>query len=246
VLDDAEIFAALSKRYTRSFTFRELRRAVQALSTLYVERRKAANKAFDSDGKRAAFALYYGTLHFLTVREVVSRLPNAIDGFEKIVDLGCGTGIAGAAWALCADCPATLGVERDGWAVGEARWTQQLLGLSGRVYRGDATQWRLPGSGSGVLAAYVINELDDEGRQGLQNSLLDAASRGATILILEPVARRVAPWWPQWAERFEDAGGRNDTWSLSLPFPDWFVDFDRATGLNHAVVKARSLFLRGK
>src|SRR5688572_32288957 len=39
-----------------------------------LERRHAKGRALDTAGKRAAFALFYAPLHFLTVRHVVSAL----------------------------------------------------------------------------------------------------------------------------------------------------------------------------
>ena len=52
-------YAALEARHRAELTFAEVRRALQALSSLYVERRDAiaAGKALEGRGKRAAFAL---------------------------------------------------------------------------------------------------------------------------------------------------------------------------------------------
>ena len=51
-------FAALEARHLGRLTFQEVRRALQALSSLYVERRGrlASGAALESEGKRAAFA----------------------------------------------------------------------------------------------------------------------------------------------------------------------------------------------
>src|SRR5262245_66504985 len=95
-------YAALEERHLASLTFPEVRRALQSLSTLYVGKREkiAAGTALDGAGKRAAFALFYGPLHFMTVRAVALALGPAAP--KRIVDLGCGTGVAGAAWASAA------------------------------------------------------------------------------------------------------------------------------------------------
>jgi hypothetical protein len=63
---------ALQERHLSTLKFSEVRKAVQALSSLYVERRDRidAAAAFDGAGKRAAFAMYFGPLHFLLVREM--------------------------------------------------------------------------------------------------------------------------------------------------------------------------------
>ena len=56
--------------------------------------------ALDSAGKRAAFALFYAPLHFIAVTEVIRALATSREAPATILDLGCGTGAAGAAWAL--------------------------------------------------------------------------------------------------------------------------------------------------
>ena len=70
---------ALEKRHLKDLTFPEVRRALQALSSLYVERRDRLGQgsALEGAGKRAAFALFYGPLHFLLVRAIVRALGAA-------------------------------------------------------------------------------------------------------------------------------------------------------------------------
>src|SRR3954469_23798829 len=91
---------ALEKRHLTTLTFQEVRRAVQALSAIYVEQRDRIDSgaALNGAGKRAAFAMYYAPLHFLLVREIVRALGAERKMPETIMDLGCGTGAAGAAW----------------------------------------------------------------------------------------------------------------------------------------------------
>src|SRR5262245_24102479 len=91
---------ALDERHMGALTFQELRRGVQALSSIYVERREVIGKgsAFDGAGKRAAFACYFAPFHFLLIREIVRALGAVTR--PSIVDIGCGSGGAGAAWAL--------------------------------------------------------------------------------------------------------------------------------------------------
>src|SRR5438128_1834984 len=69
-------FDALEQRHLSTLNFSEVRRAVQALSSLYVERRDRLDSAavFNGAGKRAAFSLFFGPLHFLLVREIVRAL----------------------------------------------------------------------------------------------------------------------------------------------------------------------------
>ena len=134
-------YEALEARHRAELTFPEVRRALQALSSLYVERRErmAGGGALEGRGKRAAFALYYGAIHFVLVREIARALGPALPPPARILDLGCGTGTAGAAWALERHPPATVeGVDVSGWAVAEARWTLRQLGIPGGATRGDA------------------------------------------------------------------------------------------------------------
>jgi len=82
-------------------------------------------------------------MHFLLVREIVRALGHGLRRPRHILDLGCGTGTAGAAWALeCEPRARVEGVDRSGWAVAEARWTLGRLGLAGRTTR--ATRPRPP------------------------------------------------------------------------------------------------------
>ena len=238
--------AALEARHLAELTFAEVRRALQALSSLYVERRErmAAGAALEGAGKRAAFALYYGPMHFLLVREVVRAL--GLRRPRRILDLGCGTGTAGAAWALECEPKARLdGVDKSGWAVAEARWTLARLGLAGRAARGDAATAALPEPPAGSLAAFTVNELDDRARRGLLSRLLDAGRAGSTVLVVEPIARRMSPWWPEWAEAFRSAGGREDEWRFRPALPPRLALLGKAASLDAREITGRSLVLPG-
>src|SRR5262249_31099080 len=131
--------AALEARHLRNLTRAELTRSLRALSSCYVERRAKLTRgaALDGAGKRAAFALFYAPLHFLTIARIVRELREGTP-LREIVDLGCGTGAAGAAWALaCARPPSLIGIDCNTWAVQEANWTYKRLGLRGRALTGD-------------------------------------------------------------------------------------------------------------
>jgi methylase of polypeptide subunit release factors len=145
-----EWVAALQTRHRASLTTPEFLKAVRALSARYVERRSelASRSPLDSAGKRAAFAAFYAPLHFLTVREIVRAL--AATQVARIVDLGCGTGAASAAWARDDEAKppddAVLGagrrvllsgIDSNAWAVDECRWNWRQLGARGDVRRGD-------------------------------------------------------------------------------------------------------------
>ena len=229
-------------------TFQEVRRAVQALSTAYVEKRQTdARQVLRSAGKRAAFALFYAPLHFLTVRAIVRKIDAGSECGKKIVDLGCGTGVAGSAWALEADArPELVGIERHSWAAGETRWTYRKLGVRGTVLSVDLNSTPLSGRRAGIIAAFTINELESDQRDVLRQRLLAAGERGASVLIIEPIARRLTPWWDDWKTVFESSGGRSDDWRFRAELPPSLRLMDKAAHLDHSELTARSIWLPGK
>jgi hypothetical protein len=235
-------FAALEARHRRELDFAEIRKGVQALSARYVHRRERLDDGlFDGAGKRAAFALYYGALHFLAAREIVRGLGATAP--KHILDLGCGTAAAGAAWALEADA-SYEGIERRGWAVEEGRFTLRMLRVDGRIKRGDLTAVRLPRRSVGILLAFTVNEIAATAQEKLLRELLAACARGACALVIEPLSRRVAgAWWDAWTIAFLDAGGRHDEWRFRADPPPTLALLDKATGLDHRELTARSLWL---
>src|SRR5688572_11855833 len=189
--------AALEIRHLADLRTPEVTRGLRALSSAYVERRHkvAQGAALDGAGKRAAFALYYGPLHYLVVQRVLAALD--VQPRRRIVDIGCGTGAGGAAWACMYAEPAAVkvsGIDRHRWAVEEARWTYRFFGLDGSARVGDLARLPHVGAGSAIVAAYVLNELPEANRQRLEDELLEATGRGAAVLIVEPIARGITPW----------------------------------------------------
>jgi hypothetical protein len=149
--------AAASERYLADLTMPELTRALRALSSCYVERRSqlASGQAFASAGKRAAFALFYAPLHFITVDRIARELlhgddePSEESRLSRItLDLGCGTGAGGAAWALATGAARVEGYDINPWAAREARWSYNAIGLKGSTHRVPIDQGpRQKGSG---------------------------------------------------------------------------------------------------
>jgi hypothetical protein len=163
---------------------------------------------------------------------------------RHILDLGCGAGAAGAAWARLLSPPAALtGVDAHPWALAEAAFTYRQFGLDGVTRRGDIGRVRIPRSVDGVIAGWVINELSEPCRNHVLQELLAAAERGVAVLVIEPIATRVSPWWAEWVDRFARLGGRADQWRVRLPLPDLLQRFDRAAGLRHDELTARSLYV---
>jgi SAM-dependent methyltransferase len=245
--DPAEVWlSALEARHLADLRPAEVGRALRALSSAYVERRDrlAKGAALDGAGKRAAFALFYGPLHFLVVRAIVRALGAADPPVDLVADLGCGTGVAGAAWALeCAPRPRVFGIERHPWAADEARWTCRALGLDADVRCGDLSRVRFPARASAVVAAYAANELPEDARAAMLRELLAADARGTRVLVVEPIAKSAVPWWPRWADAFRAAGGREDEWRFPIELPGITGRLCRAAGLDHRELTARSLYL---
>jgi SAM-dependent methyltransferase len=246
--DDAPIadwLAMLERTYLVDMTSREVARALRALSSCYVERRSklASGNALGSRGKRAAFALFYSPLHFLVTREVLRALPSATNGISRIVDLGCGTGAAGAAWALDAGSRVIRGYDRHPWAVDQANATYRHFRLNGHASRGDMTKTRLNADNTtGILLAYSANELTPDDREQVLEDLLAAQRAGGRVLVIEPISRRTTPWWAEWQRVFEHAGGRADEWRFATDLPPTQYALARAAGLNPRELTARSLW----
>jgi predicted RNA methylase len=236
--------AALDERHLADFTTSEVTRALRALSSCYVERRDklATGGPLDSAGKRAAFALFYAPLHFILTRHIVRAL-SAAEGVKRIIDLGCGTGSAGAAYALEAGA-AIEGIDRNAWAVKEAEWTYRQLGLSGRAAVATMQRVKVRGErGLAVLASYAVNELPEVDRDALRAQLLAAHAAGSRVLIIEPIARRANRWWDGWKEAVEAAGGREDEWRFQIPLPPRQRLLAKGAGLDPRELTARTLYL---
>ena len=236
--------AALEERHLADLTPSEVGRALRALSSCYVERRArlAEGAALETAGKRAAFALFYAPLHFLTTTHILNALP-VTGQLRELVDLGCGTGSAGAAWALHSAGARVTGFDRHPWAVAEANWTYRRMGVNGRAHREDLTRARIhPTPALGLVASYAVNELPDTARDAWLSRLMAAIGQGTTVLIIEPIARRMAPWWRSWEDAFVGAGGRADEWRFAAALPARQRQLAKSAGLNPRELTARTLF----
>jgi predicted RNA methylase len=241
-LQISNFLVELEQRHLADLRFSEVTRALRALSSAYVERRETAlaeHKALEGAGKRAAFALYYGPIHFLLVQHILREL-GVTPPRGTIVDLGCGTGVAGAA-AATSTTPAlpVLGIDTHPWTLEEARFTYRAFGLRADVRRGHAARTRFPADTSFVVAGFVVNELKDADRNALLRTL--QAGRYA-VLIIEPISLRISPWWDEWAAVFQKHGGRADEWRARIDVPPLIKRLSKAAGLRPDVLTARSLF----
>ncbi|MGE0450645.1 MAG: class I SAM-dependent methyltransferase [Vicinamibacterales bacterium] len=259
---------ALESRQLADLSFPEVARALRALSSAYVERRSKLQQgaALDGAGKRAAFALFYGPLHYLLVHHIVTSLGSPFADVDALIELGCGTAASGAGWtAACGRAPRYVGVDRHPWAIAEAKQTCAAFGLQATLRVGDFTRMPLPfvgepkgrakGAGrsatpstglarTGVLLAFAVNEIASASdREALLAELLACGRRGACVLVVEPLARGAAPWWPEWQRAFQQAGGRSDEWRVAAALPPIVEKLDRAAGLRHLLLTGRTLAL---
>jgi trans-aconitate methyltransferase len=178
-------------------------------------------------------------------RSIVRGLPSpATARLEQVIDLGCGTGSAGAAWALEAQGARLRGFDRSPWAVAEANWTYRQFGIDARAAHMDIGRATFrAGPRAGILLAYAVNELPDEARVALLSRLLAARRSGARILVIEPIARRMAGWWPSWEAAVIAGGGVAAEWRFGMDLPSRQRALARAAGLDPRELTARSLFL---
>jgi protein-L-isoaspartate O-methyltransferase len=239
----------LESRHLADLTFPEVSRALRALSSAYVERREtaiAAGKVLDGSGKRAAFALYYGPLHYVATTRILEALQIPRDGGQPVLDLGCGTGAVGAAVAAWTGAQRVHGIDVHPWALDEARATYASFGLDAQFSRTSVSRLRRPASPSFIVAGYVANELPDGERDVLQRTLMEAVRHGSRLLVIEPLSGRAAPWWASWASAFAPLGARADTWHLTIAPPDVTMRLGKAAGLTPTTAKLRTLavFLR--
>lgn len=238
-------FDALQERHLADLEWAEVTRALRALSSAYVQRRSKLSRgtALDGRGKRAAFALFYGPLHLATVWHVLAALRAdgaPVCGAHSLVDLGCGTGAGGAAWALACDAaPRVLGLDVHPWSVTEAAWTYRFFGLNATARRADAAKTPVDAA-SGMVAAYTMNELDEGART---RTLARALSSGQPLLVVEPIARAITPWWDGAAADAVALGGRADDWKLPLDMPERWHLLDRAAGFRRDHLTARTLWV---
>ncbi|MEO6223225.1 MAG: methyltransferase [Vicinamibacterales bacterium] len=245
----AEWLAALEKRHLAHLTRQEFTRAVRALSARYVERRGQLpdRSPLDSAGKRAAFGLFYGPIHFLTAALALARTGVRAD-LTSLVDLGCGTGVCSAAWALMHDTvPAITGVDANAWAIDEARRNWRTLRLRGHAVRGDLVttargllrQSNATLATTGIIAGWAVNELAKTDRDQLLDVLDQLLERGATFVMLEPLARGVAPWWDAWVARLAPRGIQAGDVKADVDLPEPLASFSDSAGFRKKELGAR-------
>ncbi|MBP6702134.1 MAG: methyltransferase [Vicinamibacteria bacterium] len=245
----ARYLDALLERHLKDLKFGEVTRALRALSAGYVEKREEGGlaRALDGRGKRAAFALYYGATHFLAAQALIRDLDLGFaSGKSTILDLGCGTGVCGAAWALDSDgSTLVVGADRSSFALHEARWTYQTLRIKGETSRSITETLESIRRPEGVVIGWTLNELDDEKRDVIAAKILPWVARGTRLLVVEPISKRVTPWWDAWAGRFPASQCSVMEKRLRLALPQKVALLARSAGLGTDETALRILVARG-
>jgi hypothetical protein len=85
--------------------------------------------------------------------------------------------------------------------------------------------------------------LSDAARGRIEQQLYERARLGGQVLIVEPLARGVVPWWPETAQRVTALGGRVDEWKLTVEVPSIVRLLGTAAGLNYRELRFQTLFL---
>jgi hypothetical protein len=246
------LLAALESRHLANLTRAEAARALRALSSCYVERRAklVSGAPLETAGKRAAFALYYGPLHFAIASEIVHA--STFHAIRTIHDFGCGTGVGSAAWALqMAGAPRIAAIDRSAWAVDEANWLYRQVNVRGRASRGDLSRALTRGkgfrAGDALLFAYSLNEIPETTRSTALSAVIHSVERGASLLVIEPVGRRLGNegWWSDWKRALEPLGADENEWRFPATLlPQRTRDLARAAGLDPKELTARTLAAR--
>jgi hypothetical protein len=129
--------------------------------------------------------------------------------------------------------------------VQEANWTYAQLAINGRAAQGDVASPNLRVvASSALLLGYTVNELPETKRPAVLATIDAAIGRRAPVLIIEPIARRVAPWWTGWARTLTAAGAREEEWRFRAALPTLLADLARSAGLRPDELTARTLSFR--
>jgi hypothetical protein len=101
-----------------------------------------------------------------------------------------------------------------------------------------------------LVFGWSVNELDRDARARLLDAVVTLVACGAGVLVLEPIARSVTPWWEDWARALVGGnaapagrGERQDEWRLAPHVPEPLRSMDAAAGFHRDELTARSLYV---
>lgn len=232
-------------RHVPPLTFSEVRRGVQAVAAVAEFASAAgegARKATLGAGKRAALATYFAQIDFLRAHHAAAVLGLCESARPaRIVDLACGTGAFGSALALAVGKPPIVGVDRSGWALGEAQLTWAAFDLEGRGRRDAlAPAIRTTGPADLVILGAPSLAFEDDDPRAVVSALVRAARRGTRILLAAPRGG-APPWWDAWRAALAPCGIREESIRVALTRPRFVREMDKAAKLDHQLIGATIL-----
>lgn len=89
---------------------------------------------------------------------------------------------------------------------------------------------------------WSVNELATSSRDQLLDILCSDAAFGSSLLVIEPLARGVAPWWDAWARALEPGGAQQNAWHFDAALPPALARVDEAAGFRRDELGARTLW----
>jgi hypothetical protein len=98
-----------------------------------------------------------------------------------------------------------------------------------------------------LLFAYSLNELPDAIRSEALVSVAGALKKGASLLVIEPIAKRLGTnWWDEWRSAVEPLGVTEREWRFPAALlPETTRSLARAAGLDPRELTARTLATGG-
>lgn len=237
---------AIHNESRAGLTRRAWHQAIQAASRNYTsQRQRLSQSVAPSPAIQLAQHGYYGVMHALIVQAIAAYFHIQQWPFQRLIDIGCNTGVAGL--TLCAQLPTItsyIGLEPQRWAAKKAKQFQLACAIPGKIFSGTGLTWQ-PQKGDLILLSFVLNEMTESQRKVLHSKLLHHLEKGAGILIIEPIARHITPWWDSWLQSFlpwsYSQANLQKAWPVQTP-QMWFESHHGA-GFHHQRWKARSLWI---
>ncbi|HEU4431729.1 MAG TPA: hypothetical protein VFT98_23425, partial [Myxococcota bacterium] len=90
-----------------------------------------------------------------------------------------------------------------------------------------------------AVAGWFVSECDDAGRERVLAALERGVDVGARVVVLEPLAGRIVPWWDDAAARFAARQVASGSVRWRMQRPEWIARMDKAAGLDHRELGAR-------
>ena len=153
----------LEARHLSELRFPEVSRALRALSSTYIERRRTIHHgaALAGAGKRAAFALFYGPLHYLIVDEVVRQLDSgtgqgASARRPRMRHRRRRRGVGRVRLTPVQRSP----IDRNPWSLAEAARTYRTFEVPVRTRQDDMTSAPVARAAAAMLAAFCGQRAD--------------------------------------------------------------------------------------